>query len=80
MDKGVYAVKYFKLGTAERQQHEETGRAFRAARMAGVPESEWPQIPMAYVLALITARPTEVVLGDLNERPMQTVAQKKSDF
>ena len=33
---GVYNVKYFKLGTAEREHHEELGRAFRAARMAGV--------------------------------------------
>ena len=44
--------------------------------MAGVPESEWPQIPMAYVLG----RPTEVLLGDLNARLMQTVAQQKPDF
>ena len=76
MDKGVYHVKYFRLGTAKRQQHEEFGGVFRAARMAGVPESEWPPIPMAYVLG----RPTEVLLGDLNARLMQTVVQQKTYF
>ena len=74
--KGVYLAKYYKLGTTGRQEHEEIGRVFRAARMAGVPESEWPPVPMSYVLA----RPTEVLLGDLNERLIQTVAQQKPDF
>jgi len=44
--------------------------------MAGLPESEWPPIPMAYVMG----RPTEVLLGDLSARLMQTVAQQKPDF
>jgi len=61
--KGVYNVKCFKLGTAEREHHEELGRAFRAARMAGVPESDWPPIPMAYVMG----RPMEVLLQGLLE-------------
>ena len=74
--KGVYCVPYYKLGTALREQHEEVGRVFRAARMTGAPESEWPPIPMAYVMG----RPTEVLLGDLSEFLMQTVAQQKPDF
>ena len=43
--KRLYTAKYGdELGTTNRQQHEEIGRAFRAARMAGVPESDCPPI------------------------------------